>query len=62
MEYKLGIYDLCRNNNFLKEVAGGFFVVPQNEAPAYYFSRWQPCIDKLLKHGVSLDQLFIAAR
>lgn len=61
MEYKLGIYDLCRNSNFLKDVAGGFCVVPQNEAPAYYFSRWQPCIHELFKHGVTTDQIFIEA-
>lgn len=59
MEYKLGIYDLCRNNNYLKDVAGGLCVVPQNDAPAYYFSHWYPHIDKLSKHGVTIDQLFI---
>lgn len=62
MEYKLGIYDLCGNNNFLKEVADGFCVIPQNEAPAYCFSHWYPCIHKLFKHGVTTDQLFIEVR
>ena len=62
MEYKLGIYDLCRNNNFLRETADGFCVVPQNDAPAYVFTHWYPHIHKLYKHGVTIDQLFIDAR
>lgn len=61
MEYKLGIYDLCGSNNFLKEVAGGFCVVPQNDAPACIFAYWYPSIHELFKHGVSIDQIFIEA-
>lgn len=59
MEYKLGIYDLCGGYNFLKVIADGFCVITKNEAPAYYFSYWYPHIDKLSKHGVTIDQLFI---
>lgn len=62
MEYRLGIYDLCGNNNFLKEVADGFCVIPKNEAPVCIFGYWYPYIYKLFKHGVTTDQLFIEVR
>lgn len=62
IKYKLGIYDLCGNEVFFKEATDGFCTVSKNEAPAYCWTRWQPYIDDLLKHGVTLDQFFIAAR
>lgn len=57
MEYKLGIYDLCGRNNFLKMNGDSFCVVSKGDAPAYRFSEvW---LDRLQKHGVTTNQLFI---